>query len=63
MRNLRPQFFRSDLAILIVIKLFQRFGGFGNFLSINHAIMVLIEHCQKRWHRPMLSPTVRLRAW
>lgn len=59
-RDHRPPFFRSDFAILIVIELFQSFRSFGNFLSINDAVMVWVEHGQQRRHRPLVPSAVRL---
>ena len=48
LRTLRANLFRRQLAVAILVKRLQRGGGIGDFLLVDHAIMVRIQRGHQR---------------
>src|SRR5262245_55112000 len=49
-RSLRAEFFHGQFAVAVFIKLLQRHGGIGKCLSIDHTLVIGVQHLHDRDH-------------
>jgi len=58
-RTLRTILVRREFAVTVLVEFLQRLTGFGDFVSVNNAIVVQVERFNDRIHRTLPTHAAR----